>query len=143
MTYFSVLLRYVIVEPGKGRKCIILTARPQEVYKMSWTDLRTAGGLGEAEFWCKLSEEGMVLSCTRKVQAVLGFLMEEMVGTSIFQLIKTDQATTIRNALIECSNGKPVSVRYMIKSRRGYVDVVTRAFLSPSFHLVARRFLVC
>jgi hypothetical protein len=52
---------------------------------MSWGDLRSAGGLGEAEFWIKLSEEGMVLSCTKNVQSVLGFLMEEM-GAFLFFL---------------------------------------------------------
>jgi hypothetical protein len=56
-----------------------------------------------------------------------------IVGTSIFQLIKSEQAPVMRNALIDCSNGKAVSVRYLIKSRRGYVDVVSREFPSRSF----------
>lgn len=66
------------VEPGKGRKCVILVGRPREVFKMSWNELRRAGGLGDVEFWTKLSPEGMVLSSTASVQTVLGFLPTEM-----------------------------------------------------------------
>lgn len=116
------------VEPGKGRKCVILVGRPREVYKMSWNELRQAGGLGDSEFWTKLSPEGMVLSSATSVQNVLGFLPEEMVGTSLFQLIKPETVEIIKNALLECSRGSAVSVAYAIKSRRGYIDVVTRFY---------------
>lgn len=72
------------VEPGKGRKCVILVGRPREVYKMSWNELRQAGGLGDSEFWTKLSPEGMVLSSAASVQNVLGFLPDEMGSSSFF-----------------------------------------------------------
>lgn len=52
--------------------------RPREVYKMSWNELRRSGGIGETEFWSKLSYEGMVLACTSSVQDLLGFSMGEM-----------------------------------------------------------------
>lgn len=93
---------------------------------MSWAELRKAGGLGDSEFWTKLSPEGMVLSSAASVQNVLGFLPEEMVGTSLYQLIKPEKADALRAALLECSKGTAVSVRYHIKSRRGFIEVVTR-----------------
>lgn len=68
----------VHVEPGKTRKSLILLGRPREVYKMSWNELRKSGGIGELEFWSKLSKEGMVLNCTSSVESLLGFSMTEM-----------------------------------------------------------------
>lgn len=137
------------IEPGKGRKCVILIGRPREVYKMSWNNLRNSGGVGEVEFWSKLSPEGMVLSATSNVQNVLGFSTTEMgkfdlystgrsrklidlvclVGTSLFQLVKSEYVPEIRAALVTCAEGKAISVRYKTKTRRGYVDVVTSKVL--------------
>ena len=59
---------------------------------MSWHELRQAGGLGDSEFWTKLSPEGMVLSSAASVQNVLGFLPEEMGLSSFF--IPTELALT-------------------------------------------------
>lgn len=113
---------------------------------MSWNEVRRAGGVGDSEFWTKLSPEGMVLSATSSVQNVLGFSMGEMgtlcyllslhlklrtelillaVGTSLYQLVKPEFVKQIREALLQCAQGKAVSVRYKTKTRRGYVEVVT------------------
>lgn len=118
---------------------------------MSWNELRRAGGLGDVEFWTKLSPEGMVLSSTASVQTVLGFLPTEMgefcdaresagwelmrgaVGTSIFQLVKAENVAAVRQALRTCEAGSAVTVRYQIKSRRGFVEVVTRESFSAVF----------
>lgn len=51
-----------------------------------------------------------------------------VVGTSLFQLIKPETVDVIRRALQECSAGSAVSIRYQIKSRRGFVEVVTRFY---------------
>lgn len=116
------------IEPGKGRKCVILVGRPREVYKMSWNELRRSGGLGDNEFWTKLSPEGMVLSSTSSVQNVLGFMQADMVGTSLFQLVKPEAVTELRSALMQCKAGAAVTVRHQLKSRRGFVQVVTRFY---------------
>lgn len=60
--------------------------RPREVFKMSWNELRRSGGVGDVEFWSKLSPEGMVLSCTSSVENLLGFTMGEMGESDTFFL---------------------------------------------------------
>ncbi|GAA5942055.1 hypothetical protein JCM3775_007385, partial [Rhodotorula graminis] len=61
------------LEPGKGRKCVILTGRPREVYKMSWRDLELAGGVGSSahEFWAKVCVDGIFLAATAGAEKVL------------------------------------------------------------------------
>lgn len=66
------------VEPGKGRKCVILVGRPTAVDQMSWGDLRQAGGVGDTEFWMKLSGSGTILTSTQSVQHVLGISSQDL-----------------------------------------------------------------
>lgn len=70
--------RWAIVEQGKGRKSVILTGRPREVYRMSWHDLESVGGFGKREYWSKLSAQGMVLHATPSVQDLLGYSVEQI-----------------------------------------------------------------
>lgn len=66
------------VEQGKGRKSVILVGRPRGVFKLSWTDLGATGGVGEGEYWSKLSREGMCLYTTSSVHSLLGYSSEEI-----------------------------------------------------------------
>ncbi|KAL8277730.1 hypothetical protein RQP46_009852 [Phenoliferia psychrophenolica] len=116
------------VEPGKGRKCVILIGRPREIFKLSWDDIRQEGGLADLEFWSKLSPEGMMLTATPGVQGVTGFHASEMVGTSLFQLVQPDAAHKIKRAMRTCLAGEGVTVEYQMKSRQGLVDVVTHFY---------------
>lgn len=117
------------VEQGKGRKCVILVGRERPTYRMSWTDLNRAGGIGEIEFWTKLSMEGMCLYSTASVQGVLGFTDEEMVGTAFSQLSPTGAQESIRRAIQQAANGQPVSLRHQLKNRQGkLLDVVSNFF---------------
>ncbi|KAM0752700.1 hypothetical protein T439DRAFT_286870 [Meredithblackwellia eburnea MCA 4105] len=68
----------LFVEQGKGRKCVILVGRPTDVLHVQWSSLEQAGGLGQVEFWAKLSVTGMVLHATPAVKQVLGVPSEEM-----------------------------------------------------------------
>ncbi|KAK4700966.1 hypothetical protein P7C70_g5272, partial [Phenoliferia sp. Uapishka_3] len=116
------------VEPGKGRKCVILIGRRRETFKLSWDDVRREGGLAEKEFWTKLSREGMMLTATGPVQSVTGFSPSEMVGTSIFQLVQPTAEGQIRDAMRRCLAGEGVTVEYQMKSRNGLMDVVTHFY---------------
>ena len=117
------------VEQGKGRKCVILVGRERPTYQMSWKDLRSAGGLGEVEFWTKLSMEGMCLYSTPSVQGVLGFTDEEMIGTAFSQLSQPGVQDSIRRAIQQAANGDPVSLRHQLKNRQGkLLDVVSNFF---------------
>lgn len=67
-----------LVQPGKGRKCVILIGRPREVYQMPRSSLVSGAGFGDKEYWSKLSIDGRHLYSTPHVQNVLGFTPEEM-----------------------------------------------------------------
>lgn len=117
------------VEPGKGRKSVIIVGRPRDVLSLSWMDLRREGGIGEREFWAKLSTMGMILSATSAVAPVLGFTGQEMAGTSIFQMVKEDHsAQAIQRALAAAMKGTTSNVALKMKARKGFVDVVARFF---------------
>ncbi|KAI5477837.1 GATA transcription factor [Pseudohyphozyma bogoriensis] len=116
------------VEPGKGRKAVILVGRPRSVYTLSWEELRESGGIGDNEFWTKLSAEGMVLACTPDVGGVLGFKGDDLLGTSMHQLVKPEAVAEILRALDSARSGTSSDVRYSMKGRTGWVEVVTHFY---------------
>lgn len=101
---------------------------------MSWNDLRSAGGLGDTEFWMHLSPKGNVLSTTSSVQTVLGVMPDDIVGSTLLSLAMPEYAAAIEQALTQCVGGTASSVRYRlrdlsgVKDKRGYIDVVTRFY---------------
>lgn len=75
------------VEPGKGRKAVILSGRARNVPTLSWGQVSNHGGLGEVEFWSKLSHEGLIIHATGTVSGVLGQPAEDVAGQSFFSLL--------------------------------------------------------
>ncbi|GAA5963319.1 hypothetical protein JCM21900_006555 [Sporobolomyces salmonicolor] len=116
------------IEPGKGRKCVIAVGRARDVLKMHWNELRQSGGLGDTEFWTKVSDKGMILSATLAVQSVLGFLPQEMVGCSLFGLALPEHKQQLEVAIQQALLGAPSTVQYKLKGRRDYIDVVTKFY---------------
>jgi hypothetical protein len=53
---------------------------------MSRSMLNSDGGVGDNEFWAKLTFDGMFLHVTPSVESFLGFNAIDMTGFSIFQL---------------------------------------------------------
>jgi PAS domain S-box-containing protein len=39
----------LLVEPGRGKKCVALIGRPRQLYRLPWPDLNAAAGLGQLE----------------------------------------------------------------------------------------------
>ncbi|KAF7426448.1 blue light receptor [Pleurotus ostreatus] len=92
------------VEPGKGRKAIILSGRAMGMASMIWSSIVQGGGLNtsirntraisrpedegvevevvetEREFWGSLSKEGVLLVVGRGAKDVLGWAESEMQG---------------------------------------------------------------
>lgn len=66
------------VQPGKGRKCVILIGRPRELFEMPRKNLELAGGFGDKEFWAKISLGGTYLYTTSSVEQVLGYSSGEL-----------------------------------------------------------------
>jgi hypothetical protein len=72
------------IEPGKGRKCVVLVGRTREAKGLGWVELRAAGGVGEEEFWWKLGgARGTVLHATGDAQTMLGYAPAEMGASSL------------------------------------------------------------
>ncbi|KAK4047820.1 hypothetical protein OIV83_005163 [Microbotryomycetes sp. JL201] len=116
------------IEPGKGRKCVIFVGRPREVFKMSWNDIRQAGGVGDTEFWMNLSQKGTVLAATGAIETVLGHSSETIIGETLFSLVLPEFRVPVSQALEQCAKGTASAVRYKIKSKIGFSDVVTRFY---------------
>lgn len=75
------------VEPGKGRKAVILSGRAKSVPTLPWDSVAKNGGLGQTEFWAKLSHQGLVLHATSSVSSVLGYSTAEVLGQSIYSVL--------------------------------------------------------
>jgi PAS domain S-box-containing protein len=71
------------VEPGKGRKAIILSGRKKEVPRLQWSSIARAGGLGDREFWVQISVDGLVLVASAGVGEIMGYTPDEFLGTNL------------------------------------------------------------
>ncbi|GAA6018553.1 hypothetical protein JCM11491_006443 [Sporobolomyces phaffii] len=121
------------LEQGKGRKCVILSGRPREVYKMSWQDLERAGGMGESEFWAKVCVDGIFLTATRSAATVLGSdPLFTVVGKSFTDLSPNKDSAGVMQALLNAAEGTPSQVQHQLVGPNGPVDVVTHFYPARS-----------
>lgn len=109
------------VEQGKGRKCIILVGRERPVYALSRHDIDAAGGIGENEMWTKLSTSGMFLFVSSNVRILLDRSPEELVGTSMQTLMRSESRVEFGRTLEKARTGKRVSYKHEILNKRGLV----------------------
>lgn len=111
---------------SKGRKYLVLLARERPVYRMSWTDLDAAGGLGDVEFWSKISVDGTYLDVAPSVQRVLGRNADTMLGSRVTSIIPSDQHAAVLDLLKQAAAGKMGSLRHtMVTSIGAQMEVVT------------------
>jgi len=77
------------VEPGKGRKVVVLTGRERVLPRLEWSAIGAAGGLGplnQDEGWGMLSNEGLILYASAELQAILGARSAgQLLGDSLFE----------------------------------------------------------
>lgn len=117
------------LEQGKGRKCVILSGRPREVYKMSWQDLERAGGMGDTEFWAKVCVDGIFLTATRTAASVLGSDPKfSIIGKSFTDLSPSKDSSGVMQALVKAAEGTPSQVQHQLVGPNGPVDVVTHFY---------------
>ncbi|KAF4586608.1 blue light receptor [Pleurotus pulmonarius] len=103
------------VEPGKGRKAIILSGRAMGMATMPWSHIVNGGGLNtsirntraislpedegvevevveaEREFWGSLSKEGVLLVVGRGAKDVLGWTESEMRGRMLATFLENGE----------------------------------------------------
>ncbi|KAH8831987.1 blue light receptor, partial [Flagelloscypha sp. PMI_526] len=76
------------IEPGKGRKAIILSARAHEMSKLTVPLSDVLASSGQAECWGTISKEGIVLHVGESVRDVLGIEKGEVVGRRASELMR-------------------------------------------------------
>ncbi|GAA5898065.1 uncharacterized protein JCM6883_000912 [Sporobolomyces salmoneus] len=116
------------IEPGKGRKCVIAVGRPRDVLKLNWNEVRLSGGLGDLEFWMRISERGMILNATLALHNVLGYMPQDFVGSTVYDVISPEYKQPIEVAIQQALLGAPATVQYKMKGRKGFVEVVTKFY---------------
>jgi PAS domain-containing protein len=103
------------VEPGKGRKAVVLSARPRTMPRFSWTTVPDtvwqdrAGGRADPtrEVWGTLSAGGTILFMSANVKIVLGWGVAEIIGMSLNDIVlEASTANTLRAALRRAAQGK-------------------------------------
>ena len=95
------------IEPGKGRKAIVLSGRAREMVALSWADVRFAGGLArgrrqtqgsaesgsfvEQEVWGMIAGHGKetltFLSVGKGSEDILGWSADELIGRSVMDVV--------------------------------------------------------
>ena len=102
------------VEPGKGRKAIILSGRVRAMPALSWEDVRLvsppsssspppstspAEGRETDDVWALLSASGTFLFVGSSVKAVLGWGPGEVMGKPVLELLPSYAKDDLRRAL--------------------------------------------
>ncbi|KAI0475035.1 PAS domain-containing protein [Xylariaceae sp. FL0804] len=111
----------LFVEQGKGRKCIILIGRKRPVFALSRRELEGNGGIGDSELWTKLSTSGMFLFVSANVRSLLDLQPENLVGTSIQELMRKESRPEFGRSLERARRGRIVTCKHEVQNRRGQV----------------------
>lgn len=98
------------VEPGKGRKAIILSGRGKWMPSLSWRSIAHAGGLGEQEVWGMVSSNGTVLVTSASVRDMLGWSVGEVIGKPLGAMVIGGDRGHVEVA-IQRANGDEAQVR--------------------------------
>jgi PAS domain-containing protein len=107
------------VEQGKGRKCIILVGRERPVYALARHDIEAAGGIGENEMWTKISTSGMFLFVSSNVRTLLDRAPEDLIGTSIQVLMRSESKVEFGRSLEKARTGKRGTHKHEVLNKRG------------------------
>ena len=142
------------VEPGKGRKAVILSGRARHVPSLPWDIVSRHGGLLHDEFWAKTSYHGLVLHATSTVANLLGQPAEDVIGQSFFSLlpggdngpppfdlVETDPSSpvaSLASALRSAVNGEArygaVSLRHRMITKSGtQIEVVSVIYVPKDY----------
>lgn len=99
------------VEPGKGRKAVILSGRSKWMPSLSWRALSRAGGLGDAqEVWGMVSADGTVLVTSATVRDVLGWSVSEIIGKTLCTMVVGAERGQVE-AAIQRASGEEMQVQ--------------------------------
>ncbi|KAH8688860.1 hypothetical protein BGW36DRAFT_309505 [Talaromyces proteolyticus] len=109
------------VEPGKGRKCLILVGRERPVYTLDKSSVLEVGGIGENDLWTKVSISGMFLFVSSNSRALLDRTPSEMIGCGIQEFMRSESRGELGKALEVGRTGQQASFKHEIRHKRGHV----------------------
>ncbi|EPB85277.1 hypothetical protein HMPREF1544_07958 [Mucor circinelloides 1006PhL] len=127
-------------EDGRGRKYVVLSGRERPVYQLPRNALTVGNkahstrisnempGMEDHEFWGKLSADGLLLYVSWTVANVLGSPPSEIIGTSLYQLLRSNRTTDLTRALAEVKEGKIVYLRHALLDNTGMEVMVATTF---------------
>ncbi|KAI8637274.1 putative white-collar-1b protein [Parasitella parasitica] len=128
-------------EDGRGRKYVVLSGRERPVYQLprsalavgnkahaTRTTVNEMPGMEDHEFWGKLSADGLLLYVSWTVANVLGSPPSEIIGTSLYQLLRSNRTTDLTRALAEVKEGKIVYLKHALLDNTGVEVMVATTF---------------
>lgn len=149
-------------EDGRGRKYVVLSGRERPVYQLprhalalgnKAHDIRnrhTVSGTEDHEFWGKLSTDGLLLYVSWTCANILGSTPQEIIGTSLYQLMRSNRTTDLTRALAEVKEGKIVYLKHALVNNEGSEVMVATTFYpdgksslheQPSFVLIQTKII--
>jgi len=108
-------------EQGKGRKCIILVGRQRPVYALDKNEITLSESGGDAELWTKMSTTGMFLYVSSSSRAMLDRLPDDLVGTSMQALMRSESKKELGRVLELARMGECSTFKHDLQNRRGQV----------------------
>lgn len=140
------------VDQAKGRKCLILAGRERPVYRLAFKEVlnanTAAGGLAKAEFWAKMSLEGLYIRVTPSSQDVVGYAAGSLEGSSVYRYAGDEFIPDVTRALGFVRLGQIANLEHSMRNSKGqYVQVVSSFYPGdnafgigrPTFALVQTR----
>lgn len=121
------------VEPGKGRKSIILIGRRRNIPRLDWQMVDRAGGISEDEFWGLVSPDGLWLNIGQSVSKVLGRTPSSIAGTSLLDMLPNQiHQQQVLRALYSVLSGPDPAILSVEMTGAGNVRLlVTLTFYPP------------
>jgi hypothetical protein len=109
------------IEPGKGRKCLILVGRERPVYALDCATVLEAGGIGENDLWTKMSISGMFLFVSSNVRSLLDRMPREMLGKGLQEFMRNESRGDLGKALEIARTGRQATFKHEVRHKRGHV----------------------
>jgi PAS domain S-box-containing protein len=138
------------VEPGKGRKAIVLSGRSRGMPHLTWESIARTGGLTpatpavgwpglqrlEREFWGLLSSDGTILVVGAGIRDVLGWEADEVIGKAVdFLVVGNNEVLQVNMSRASEQGSCETSHLLFLRTKKGS-HVSGKVVLYPSFDRV-------
>lgn len=127
-------------EDGRGRKYIVLSGRERCQSQLSalalsvgrrlatstpaaltTEDTHKAAGMHDHAFWLRMTQDGLLLYASSTCTNILGYRATEIVGTSLYQLVRRTRPPVLARCLSEAGDeGKVVQLRHTMLHNAGF-----------------------